>query len=174
MQTLAVLITAVVSLVVTACFVWVLLHSKGSSSLEKIAVPAYRARSRLLTLALVAGIVIALTTLIPWPYDAEAGSVTRHIDVKAQQWSWELSDDKARVGEVIEFRVTSNDVNHGFALYDVEHRIVAQIQAMPGFLNKVRYRFTQPGRYQILCLEYCGLVHHGMLAVIDVQPAAAK
>ena len=75
------------------------------------------------------------------------------------------------MGEVIEFRVTSEDVNHGFALYDEQQRMVAQIQAMPGFVNKVRYQFTAPGVYKVLCLEYCGVAHHGMVADIQVTPA---
>jgi cytochrome c oxidase subunit 2 len=119
-------------------------------------------------LVLVAGAVIAITTLSPWPHDARANEVNRHIDVKARQWSWELSSSEARVGEVIEFRVTSEDVNHGFGLYDENKQVLAQIQAMPGFTNKVRYRFDRPGKYEILCLEYCGVAHHGMVAEISV------
>jgi cytochrome c oxidase subunit 2 len=75
------------------------------------------------------------------------------------------------VGEVVEFVVTSVDVTHGFALYDPQKRIVAQIQAMPGFVNKVRHRFDSPGKYEVLCLEFCGLAHHGMVAEIHVTPA---
>jgi cytochrome c oxidase subunit 2 len=108
---------------------------------------------------------------MPWPHDAQANQVTRHIDVKAIQWGWELSDQKAKVGEVIEFRVTSEDVNHGFGLYNEQMQMLAQIQAMPGFTNKVRHRFTEPGKYKILCMEYCGLAHHGMVADFDVAAA---
>ena len=35
-----------------------------------------------------------------------------------------------------------------------------------------RVRFTQPGEYEVLCLEYCGLAHHGMRAVIKVRAAS--
>jgi cytochrome c oxidase subunit 2 len=59
-------------------------------------------------------------------------------------------------------------VNHGFALYDDQLHLLAQIQAMPGFTNKVRHRFTAPGKYKILCMEYCGLAHHGMVADFEV------
>jgi cytochrome c oxidase subunit 2 len=50
-------------------------------------------------------------------------------------------------------------------------QMLAQIQAMPGFTNKVRHRFTEPGKYKILCMEYCGLAHHGMVADFDVAAA---
>jgi cytochrome c oxidase subunit 2 len=40
---------------------------------------------------------------------------------------------------------------------------------MPGYVNKLQVRFAEPGEYEILCLEYCGLAHHGMRATVKVQ-----
>lgn len=171
MQSVALSITASLLLVVTAAFGWVLMHSKNALPLDKVTGPAYRLRAWLFVLVSVAGVVITVATLVPWPHDARAGEVTRTIDAKARQWAWVLSANQASVGEVVEFVVTSEDVTHGFALYDPHKHIVAQVQVMPGFTNKVRYRFDQPGKYEILCLEYCGLAHHAMVAEIDVQPA---
>jgi len=45
---------------------------------------------------------------------------------------------------------------------------VAQTQAMPGYTNVLRHTFKDPGNYKILCLEYCGLVHHGMMSELTV------
>jgi len=171
MQTLAAQITVFFLIVLVLCFVWVLRRTGLGKPQESMPTSPYRLRNRLFVAAMVGGAVISLTTLLPWPHDAGAASVTRSIDVKAKQWAWELSDDKARVGEVIEFRVTSEDVNHSFALYDEQRQMLTQIQAMPGFVNKVRHRFTAPGNYQILCLEYCGLAHHGMVAAFTVHAA---
>jgi cytochrome c oxidase subunit 2 len=47
--------------------------------------------------------------------------------------------------------------------------MVAQAQAMPGYVNRLQVRFTEAGEYEVLCLEYCGLAHHGMRAVIKVR-----
>jgi len=171
MQSIAVLITSVLLILLTLCFFWVLRRTAVRAPLENLAPGAYKLRNRLFVLVLLVGALVTGFTLLPWPHDAHATQVTRHIDVKARQWAWELSDQTARVGEVIEFRVTSEDVNHGFALYDGQQRMVAQIQAMPGFVNKVRYQFTAPGVYKVLCLEYCGVAHHGMVADIQVTPA---
>lgn len=171
MQSIAVLITSVLLILLTLCFFWVLRRTAVRAPLENLAPGAYKLRNRLFVLVLLVGALVTGFTLLPWPHDAHATQVTRHIDVKARQWAWELSDQTARVGEVIEFRVTSEDVNHGFALYDEQQRMVAQIQAMPGFVNKVRYQFTAPGIYKVLCLEYCGVAHHGMVADIQVTPA---
>ncbi|MBX3604822.1 MAG: hypothetical protein KF788_06110 [Piscinibacter sp.] len=171
MQSVALLITAALLLVLTAAFVWVLRHTRGRQPLEAVSAPAYRLRAGLFLLAAAAGAVIAVATLAPWPHDARAAEVNRTIEVRARQWAWELSSSEARVGDVTEFVVTSVDVTHGFALYDPQQRIVAQIQAMPGFVNKVRHRFEQPGRYEVLCLEFCGIAHHGMVAQIEVAAA---
>ncbi len=168
MQNIALALTSIALAGLLACFCWVLGRTRSAVPMDQIAPKAYRIRARLFWLAMLAGTVIAVATLAPWPHDAQASEVNRHIDVKARQWSWELSDTEVKVGEVIEFRVTAEDVNHGFGLYDADKKLLAQIQAMPGFTNKVRYRFERPGKYEILCLEYCGVAHHGMTAVIAV------
>jgi cytochrome c oxidase subunit 2 len=72
-------------------------------------------------------------------------------------------------GALIEFRVTSLDVNHGFGLYGPDGRLVAQTQAMPGYVNRLRVRLDRPRAYLILCLEYCGLAHHAMRAEVTVR-----
>ena len=84
---------------------------------------------------------------------------------------WEISPNQAKAGTPVEFNVTSEDVNHGFALYAPDDRIVTQTQAMPGFTNRLRHTFTKPGTYRILCLEYCGLAHHNMVSEFEVVAA---
>jgi heme/copper-type cytochrome/quinol oxidase subunit 2 len=72
-------------------------------------------------------------------------------------------------GSLIEFRVTSFDVNHSFGVYSPDGRLIAQTQAMPGYVNRLRVRFREPGRYHVLCLELCGMGHHRMRGVFDVK-----
>src|SRR5689334_19714841 len=87
---------------------------------------------------------------------------TQIVDAVGRQWSWELSRNRFSAGVPVEFHVTTADVNHGFAIYAPDGRIVTQAQAMPGVVNRLVYTFARPGRYRVLCLEYCGLAHHGM------------
>jgi cytochrome c oxidase subunit 2 len=54
-------------------------------------------------------------------------------------------------------------------VYDPEGTMVFQTQAMPGYVNQVRYTFTKAGKYRVLCMEYCGLVHHDMISDIEVK-----
>lgn len=93
------------------------------------------------------------------------------VQVVGRQWSWQITPATVQAGSLVEFRVTSDDVNHGFAIYSPEDHIVTQTQAMPGFVNKLLYTFNEPGTYTVRCLEYCGLGHVPMLARLNVIAA---
>lgn len=73
------------------------------------------------------------------------------------------------VNKTVEFRVTSFDVNHGFAIYNERSELVIQTQAMPGYINKLRWKFKEPGNYKIFCLEYCGAGHQLMQSSFVVK-----
>jgi len=151
---------------------------------------AYRLRRMLFLAALIAVIGILATTLPKAPYVARAGTdvtgVDRIIYVAARQFDFIWSDepivsteDIGRVprvrdvviepGSTVEFRVTSLDVNHGFGLYGPRRQIVAQTQAMPGYVNRLRVRLDEPGVYPVLCLEYCAAGHHLMRSQLTVR-----
>lgn len=108
----------------------------------------------------------------PIPLQHTPLGVHQVVDVVGQQWSWRITPDTVRAGSPVEFRVTSKDVNHGFAIYAPDGRIATQTQAMPGFTNKIVYTFTRPGTYKIMCLEYCGVGHAAMTAAITVAAAS--
>jgi cytochrome c oxidase subunit 2 len=104
------------------------------------------------------------------------------IHVSAMQFAFLMSDKaidpknpvgktsiELPAGRLIEFRVTSLDVNHGFGIYDQSDRLIAQTQAMPGYVNRLRWKFKEPGQYTILCLEYCGMAHQVMRASLTVK-----
>ncbi len=54
------------------------------------------------------------------------------VNATGVQWYWDLDREEVAAGEPVELRVTSTDVNHGFAIYDGAGRLVAQTLAMPG------------------------------------------
>lgn len=174
MQTIALLLSTLLMSVVAACFLWVIKSTKiptasSSASFEEFTPRAYRARGVIFGVVIIVGVIATYKTLIPWPHDTRPQVISQSIDVKSSQWSWDLPKSKIKVGDEVEFRVTSADVNHGFGLYSPAGQIVAQVQAMPGFENKLRYRFLMPGKYKVLCMEYCGLGHHRMDAELDVE-----
>lgn len=119
-----------------------------------------------------AGATYATLHRFPIPPQHSALDVQQVVDVTGQQWSWQITPDTVRSGSPVEFRVTSKDVNHGFAIYAPDGRIAIQTQAMPGFTNKIVYTFAQTGTYRIMCLEYCGIGHAPMTSEIKVVAAS--
>ena len=169
MQSFALILSLVLMGAISLIFLWVALNA---STKEAPSSNVFRWRDRVFWLVIVAGIVITFATLSPWPiagHSASAREPAQVIQVTGYQWRWELSSDTVQSGSEVEFQVTSNDVNHGFAIYRNKTQLMTQTQAMPGFVNKLRVTFDEAGDYEVLCLEYCGLSHHGMGATIHVR-----
>lgn len=122
-------------------------------------------------------------TKMPFP-ELQAKEPTMHVTAIARQWSWQMINGAYKpdmmkskaadsivipAGATVQFHVASDDVNHGFGIYDPEGRLVAQVQVMPKYVNRVMYTFDKPGIYQILCMEYCGVAHHIMTTLVQVE-----
>jgi cytochrome c oxidase subunit II len=157
---------------VAAVFAWVAAGADVAlPDYGPVVAAAYRLRNWLFAGAVVFLVAVNYRTLGELPYVSlaprPAGPVVAATAV-GEQWAWAVSPSAFTAGQTVEFHVTSKDVNHGFALYDPFMRLVAQTQAMPGYTNILRYTFTQPGTYHVLCLEYCGLAHHDMKSDISV------
>jgi cytochrome c oxidase subunit 2 len=167
-----------VSIVLMGClalvFVWVATGAGAAiANYGPVLDTAYRARVWLFGLALAVLIGTNYKTVGELPYIntlPQLPAAAVQAQAVAAQWNWTITPSTFKVGQTAEFYVTSKDVNHGFALYDPQFRIVAETQAMPGYTNVLRYTFTEPGTYQVLCLEYCGVAHHAMKADIKVTP----
>ncbi len=65
----------------------------------------------------------------------------------------------------IHFKVASLDVVHGFQIPGVSN---VNLEVLPGHVSEVTQEFDTPGRYLILCHEYCGSGHHFMTSHIRV------
>lgn len=128
-------------------------------------------------------VVLLLVTLPRSPYYLYAEEVpTEVVYATARQYSYLMSHQAVDpyqsspreeiiipVNEIVEFRVTSLDVNHGFAIYNEHSELITQTQAMPGYVNRLRWKFTEPGSYQIFCLEFCGMGHAMMKSAFTVR-----
>jgi len=114
------------------------------------------------------GIVVTFVSLRPYPHSTAAQVGDTVLNVTGSMWSWDIDKKVVLAGTPVVFRVTSSDVNHGFAIANAEGTILFQTQGMPGYINQVHYTFSKPGSYQVLCLEYCGLAHHTMQDEIKV------
>ncbi|WP_238705151.1 cytochrome C oxidase subunit I [Parasedimentitalea marina] len=110
---------------------------------------------------------MSLASLRDWPHRS-AGSDAMIVKITSGQWWWETDTAEIPLGQQVEFRVTTEDVNHGLGIYDPDLNLVAQVQAMPNYTNKLVHTFEVPGTYQILCMEFCGISHHDMINEFDV------
>ena len=172
-QAVAASLFAVVAALLAAAFLLVAWRARaGPAPYDEIAHAAYQVRA-IWFLALVASLAVILTLGIPfYPYpsfrQSLMGQPEVQVRVTASQYAWKLEPDSLPAGRVVEFDVTSNDVNHDFAIYDPDNRLVGQVQAMPGYTNRLFLKFSKPGSYLIRCLEYCGIAHTGMVGKFSV------
>jgi cytochrome c oxidase subunit 2 len=125
-----------------------------------------------LWLVLVAVMLAVLlgSTIAFVPYGESASSDAQIVHVIGRQFGWQLSRPQVRAGVPVQFRAESADVNHGFGVYDRDDRLMAQTQVLPGREQRLEVTFDEPGRYRILCLEFCGVGHHLMVAQLEVVP----
>lgn len=172
------------ALVIGAVFAYVALSTRTGGEADYAA--ANRGRQRFF-IVLTGGLVVTLALTLPrMPYPAELQTPDRVVYVAGKQYAFVLSDApiaseaageetaysgsvEVPAGSLVEFRVSTLDVNHGFSLYSPEGGLIAQTQAMPGYVNRLRVRFDRPGAYTVLCLEFCGMGHHRMRGVVDVK-----
>jgi cytochrome c oxidase subunit 2 len=168
------ILTLILISAAVAAFATVALKSSAPAP-TTTATAAYKGRTILFWVLLAAGVAITFGTTRALPYlDARsAGGDRVDVDVEGHQWYWTLSTDRARSGDTVVFNVSAADVNHGLGIYDQRMRLVAQTQAMPGYTNRLRYRFDAPGTYKLLCLEYCGTAHHAMVSDFVIEEAPA-
>lgn len=160
-------------------FILVILNAgkpSDDAARARAAQTARRWQGRLFAALVVVFIVGSWATLhrFPIPPQHDPAGNDQVVNVTGFQWAWKLDPATVRTGTPVEFRVTSADVNHGFAVYAPDGHIVAQTQAMPGYTNTLIHTFTEPGTYTVQCLEYCGLGHAPMMTVFQAVATGGK
>lgn len=172
--------TAIIALV----FSWV--GASTSNPADVDTKRAYSLRTAFFVGALVAAVAVLALTFPGAPYAAAGAKADRVVYVAARQFEFVFSDepvtgvaDLGRVatrrqlelpaGTLVEFRVTGLDVNHGFGIFGPRHELIAQTQAMPGYVNRLLVRLPEAGSYKVFCLEYCAAGHHLMQAGLTVK-----
>lgn len=169
MQPLVLVVTVLAMAAVFAVFAWAALASPRAVDPAR----AERWRAGTIVALAVGGIVLALATLVPWPHTPQAGPPQGIVvNARGHQWYWEFDRDTVPAGTPVTFLATTADVTHGFGVADPEGRLLFQVQVIPGYVTRVAWTFDRPGTYRIVCLEYCGLAHHEMLAGLSVEPGA--
>lgn len=169
MQPIVLLLTVLAMAAVAAVFAWAVWGAPRAIAPDR----SERWRVGAIVVLAVAGVVLAFATLVPWPHSPQAGPVGEiTVNVRGYQWYWELDRDTVPAGTTVTFLANTADATHGFGVADPQGRLLFQVQVIPGYVTRVDWTFDLPGTYRIVCLEYCGIAHHEMLAEFSVQPGA--
>lgn len=117
----------------------------------------------------VAFLVITLVgTILLVPYGSSAGPDGQVVTVVARQFGFVLTPPTVVASRPVEFRMTSEDTTHGFAITTQDNKLLVQAQIAPEHEQHLVYTFDDPGTYKIVCFEFCGVGHHVMLSQIEV------
>lgn len=98
------------------------------------------------------------------------------INVRAQQWSWLFeypngatsNELHVPVNRPVRLKMSSTDVLHSF--FVPAFRVKQDV--LPNRYSYVWFEATQRDTFKVLCTEYCGTGHSGMLADVVVQSQA--
>ncbi len=113
-------------------------------------------------------VALLVATIFFTPYGRSANKDAQVVEVTALQFSWLLPGKPIKANRQVEFRLTSRDVNHSFAVYTAAGELLFQVQVMPDRTQNYVYTFDKPGLYHVICLEYCGVDHDAMQSDLRV------
>lgn len=169
-QTRVLVTYAVLTVIILAIFIVVALSSRKQQEYDVVQRRGYAIRRVWFWVLIVAAIASFAITIPALPYGKKEGYAgAMRIPVIARQYSFSNLPEVIPVNTPIIFEVTATDVNHGFAIYTPDKKLMGQVQAMPLYNNELQVTFTQRGQYTVLCLEYCGISHHNMRASFEVR-----
>lgn len=98
----------------------------------------------------------------------QIGDNEYQLDIVASAFDYDVgAEDKlVRIpkGATVHFNATTKDVVHGFQLVGTNVNMMLE----PGYVSTYSNTFDKPGKYTLLCNEYCGVGHHMMAATIEV------
>ncbi len=91
----------------------------------------------------------------------------KHYEIHyvARMWAFEPANIELPTGAEADIYLNSVDVNHGFQILGTN----VNLMAVPGAVNYSHVKFKNPGKYSVVCHEYCGTGHHGMTTTILVS-----
>jgi cytochrome c oxidase subunit 2 len=104
------------------------------------------------------------------PYEGPDEDIDLEVVLLAQAWAFSdgsgapVPNVQLPAGARVEFVITSVDTVHGLMIAEV----AVNAMVIPGQITRVVAEFDEPGTYNIICHEFCGLLHHNMYATVEV------
>jgi cytochrome c oxidase subunit 2 len=112
-----------------------------------------------------------VTECLPYDKSYEVARVnqidktTYQIFYVARMWNFEPAVAYIPVGSEVDLFLTSQDVVHGFDIYEKN----VNLMGVHGAVSKTTVKFNKPGVYKVTCHEFCGTGHQNMQAEIIVN-----
>jgi cytochrome c oxidase subunit 2 len=103
------------------------------------------------------------------PFQQAPPAVVREqvVEISAERFSFTPSEIKTTVGTTLQFRLQSDDTNHGFRITGTDVNV--EIPKRGRGTATATFVPTQPGRYTFECSHVCGAGHSFMRGVIVVR-----
>lgn len=98
---------------------------------------------------------------------AAARQDTQVVEVTAERFAFTPSEVRAKLGTPLEFRLQSDDTDHGFRILGTT--INVRIPKRSRGTMTVRFAPEKAGRYTFECSKLCGAGHSFMRGVIVVE-----
>ncbi|MGR3623555.1 cytochrome C oxidase subunit I [Pseudophaeobacter sp.] len=164
MQPVVLLISLILMALLSTIFLLAARASRGPGPGPK----ANAKRTGLIWALTILGVIVSVGSLRSWPHALASTSDALEVNVSGGQWWWDIDTTEIPLGKPVNFNVTTEDVTHGMGIYDRDLTLLTQVQAIPGYTSQITYTFTEPGSYQVLCMEFCGVAHHDMVNEFEV------
>ena len=94
------------------------------------------------------------------------------IYVMANQYTFRPNIIRLAAGEEYDLQMLSMDVVHAISV-QMGHTSYNAV-VMPGIVTALKLKPTKPGKYLVLCNEYCGIGHDYMYFSVIVEEAAGE
>ena len=156
-QTIAYTLYVVVILLLMAWFGYQITRNGGKSAVKPALFYSF------VTFLVVLGVSLHIVTheTIPWkPIDLNRSEMQadKVFDINIRDHQFYLPADTMKVScnELVNFRVTSEDLTYGFGLFRQDNSMVFQMQVVPGHMNDILWKFDKPEVLSIRSTEYSG------------------
>ena len=120
--------------------------------------------------------VITLSPLVPWQkwllWSKPAPDKIVSVEFENYQIRLPQGGVQVKANEFVQFVATSKDVTYGFGVFRPDGTMVFQMQVLPGYNNKITWKFDAAGTYDVRSTEYSGPRHSEMYVpnAITVTP----
>jgi cytochrome c oxidase subunit 2 len=89
------------------------------------------------------------------------------VQILAERFTFTPAEVKVKRGTVVEFRLRSDDTNHGFRIVGSDQSVIIPKRGRGE--ATLTFRADTPGRYTFECSKMCGAGHSFMRGTITVE-----